>query len=107
MGITPVNTVKTVTTAGTRVQLTTSTIHAPIIYFEGLKTNTGYIYVGLSDVSSTQYITCLSAGEGLTLSPDGVGNVRPVSGEINLSSIWFDSSVSGEKVMITYIQRVG
>ena len=48
--------------------------------------NTGYIYIGGSDVSSTVYGVRLSAGDSVTI---------PIS---NLNLIYFDASVSGEGI---------
>jgi hypothetical protein len=108
MAVTPVHATKTVTTATTRVQSTTTTTILPSsVYFEALGTNTGYIYVGLVTVSSTAYITRLSAGQGYTLTADSNNSGRAGGTGIQLSAIWFDSSVSGEKVQMTYMDKQG
>ena len=61
MSITPVLLVKTVTTAGTQIQVTTDTDIKPIaVYFEALASNTGQIYIGDADVSSTNYMARLT-----------------------------------------------
>lgn len=103
MGVKPKVASKTVTTAGTRVQLTTSALLAPSFYIEALGTNTGFIYVGDSSVSSTLYMARLSAGQGFSLS--GVSEGRGIGGEISLSTIWIDSSVNGEKALWSYLDR--
>lgn len=107
MGVKPVNETKTVTTAGTRVQVTTneSTL-ASSIYFEALKTNSGNIYVGISDVSSTKYIACLAAGEGINISTDTHGG-RSGGVDLALDSFYVDSSVNGEKCQVSYLQKTG
>lgn len=108
MAVTPVNSTLTVTTAGTRVQCTLDTSIKPTsIYFEALGTNTGYIYVGLVTVSSTVYIARLSAGAGFPLKSDSSGNARIGGVDIQLSNLYVDSSVNGEKVQMTYLYRVG
>lgn len=108
MALTPTHTTLTVTTAGTRVQCTADTGERPTaIYFEAAKTNTGNIYIGLVTVSSTVYITCLPAGEGFTLSSPRVGNYRSGSAGIQLSDIYVDASVSGEKVQMSYLYSQG
>lgn len=104
MAVSPTNETKTVTTAGTRVRMTTTSTYVISVYIEALKTNTGVIYVGGSDVSSTKYIAALSAGVGFGISTDARGRL---GGEFELSSLWFDSSVSAEKVQVTYLQRTG
>lgn len=109
MGIAPVNASKTVATAGTRVQFTTSAIYCTSIYVEALGGNTGYIYVGGSNVSSTVYIARLGAGQGITFAIDGDPKASAATGgnEYNLNFLYLDSSVSGEKALVTYQQRVG
>lgn len=108
MGIAPVNASKTVTTAGTRVQFTTSNIYCTSIYVEALSSNTGNIYVGTSSVSSTVYIAKLAAGQGFSMTTDNHSAGSSSGGsEYNLSFLYFDSAVSGEKVLVTYQQRVG
>ena len=80
---------KTVTTAGTAVQLvTTSTRCNGPLMVKALTANTGYIYVGTvsGDVASTNGYE-LDAGE-----------VAPFNYVGDLQSIWIDSSVNGEGV---------
>ena len=103
----PVNAALTVTTAGTRVQATaTTTIVPSSVYFEALGTNTGYIYVGVVTVSATVYITRLSAGQGFYINADGANGRIGLTG-IQLSSLYVDSSVNGEKVQMTYQYPIG
>lgn len=104
MAITPINSTKAVTTAGTRVALTANTAIKPAsIYIEAKAANTGYIYVGVDTVSSTQYITRLAAGEGLELaSPDPSNRMG-----IQVSSIYIDSSVNAEGVNFSYLYPTG
>lgn len=77
----------TVTTAGTAVQMTS--VRGTAFAIQALPTNTGYMYIGsdstnLDVASTTGYI--LGAGGSLALACD------------NLSEIWVDASVNGEKV---------
>jgi len=78
---------KTVTTAGTRVALASSQAVRSVC-IKALQTNGGYIYVGDTSTSSTTGFQLLA---GDTISLDIA----------NLSTIYIDSSVSGEGV--TYI----
>lgn len=80
----PVNNQKTVTTAGTAVQLQTNTLKVGVIV-QALSTNTGLIYVGSSSVS---------AANGFELQPGQATSV----GAANTNSIWLDASVNGDKV---------
>jgi hypothetical protein len=109
MAITPVNASLTNTTAGTRTQVVSDTDIKPTsVYFEALASNTGFIYVGLSTVSSTVYIVRLSAGQGFSLQADGIGGRGRLGGiGIQLSNLYIDSSVSGEKVLVTYQYPIG
>jgi hypothetical protein len=108
MAVTPVHTTLTVTTAGTRVQATTDADYKPSsIYFEALGTNTGFIYIGLVTVSSTVYIARLAAGASFSFSSDDEGSSRSGGSGIQLSSLYVDSSVNGEKIQMTYQYRQG
>ena len=108
MAITPVNASKTVTTAGTRVQIEPSnSIEPSSVYIEALASNTGYIYVGVATVSSTVYMSRLAAGEGLSITVNGGANFRAGGQGIQLSSIYIDSSVNGEKALLTYMNHEG
>jgi hypothetical protein len=103
MAITPIHATLTVTTAGTRVQANTDTDLKPhSIYIEASGANTGFIYVGLVTVTSAIYFTRLAAGEGFSLAAEGTAR----SG-IQLSSIYIDSSVNGEKAQLTYLYSTG
>lgn len=75
---------KTVTTAGTRVRL--DDIPAGEVTVIALKGNTGSIFVGGSDVSSTVFGVELQANEAFTF------NVN------NANLIYIDASVNGEGV---------
>lgn len=112
MAVTPVLITKTVTTAGTRVQVTSDTdIKPSAVYFEALGSNTGQIYIGNSVVSSTVYFARLpipstsSAPSWSIGTVDGAG--RAGGTELQLSNFWIDSSVNGEGVQITYVYEIG
>ncbi len=111
MAVTPVLLTKTVTTAGTRVQVTATTTIKPVaVYFEAFGTNTGVIYIGSSAVSSTVYFarlpvpsTAASPSWSIAGSPGGrVGGTG-----LQLSDFYVDASVSGDKVQITYVYEIG
>lgn len=102
--VTPIHTTKTVTTAGTRIQAVTSTNILPsTVYFEAAAANTGFIYIGLVTVTSTIYMARLSAGQSWSISSDVTSQQRTGSTGIQLSSLYIDSSVNGEKVQMTYV----
>lgn len=112
MAITPKQVTVTVTTAGTRVQVTTDTAIRPhAVYFEALSSNTGQIYIGDVLVSSTVYMARLtipsttSAPSWQISSPAGAGHAGGTG--IQLSNMYIDSSVNGEKVQVTYVYNTG
>jgi hypothetical protein len=110
MAVTPIHATKTVTTAGTRVQVETDTAIRPsTVYFEAAAANTGLIYVGLVTVTSLIYIARLEASQGFFLSVDGAGglNYRTGGQGLQLSSLYIDSSVNAEKVQMTYMHATG
>jgi hypothetical protein len=81
---------QTVTTAGTRVRLVAASLKVKSVTLVGRSTNTGRIYVGGDDVASTTN-EGLGADDNLTLT-------TPEKHYIDLTEIFVDSSVSGEKV---------
>ncbi len=76
--------IQIVTTAGARVQLPSITCREVTLI--ALKDNTGSIYVGGNNVSSSVYGAELQAKDSLTLTVD------------NANLIWLDCSVSGEGI---------
>jgi hypothetical protein len=83
------NGVTTVTTAGTEVALASST-SIKSVTVKALSTNTGFIYVGSSSVSSANGFE-LSSSETVSIDID------------NLSKVYIDSSVNGEGVSYIYL----
>lgn len=75
--------VTAVTTAGTRVQLASNAIEGAVL--QAPSTNTGIIYVGASNVSSTVYGAELQPGQATGLAID------------NANKVWIDASVNGDK----------
>jgi hypothetical protein len=108
MAIVPVMVEKTVTTAGTRVQVSTSTVYVSSIFCETPRGNTGYIYIGGSAVSSTVFFHEFAIGKDTwSMTSPLAGDGRVPVNAINLSDLWIDSSVNGEKVKITYLPVQG
>lgn len=75
----------TVTTAGTRVQLASNTLAIGAI-LEAPSTNTGLVYIGGADVSSTVYGAELQPGQSTSVAVS------------NTNLIYIDASVSGNKL---------
>ncbi len=90
----------TVTTAGTRVVLSATTLWCNSIIVQADTANTGYVYIGDSSVASTNGIA-LAAGESysITISVNGRND------EIDLGLLYADTSVNSNKVRVAVIQR--
>ena len=100
---------KTVTTAGTIIQLTSGTLNVNGFFVEALPGNTGYIYVGLSTLVASTLVGCLfiigkppaTAGPGPIPFYFIQSNVSMAP--LDLSTIYLDASVNGEGALISYI----
>ena len=80
---------KTVTTAGSRVQLSSISIPCKKLTIQGLSSNTGAIYIGDSTVASSNGIF-VYATQMYQLTPS------------NLNLVYLDSAVNGEGVIYLY-----
>lgn len=89
---------KTVTTAGTRVQLSSTALLVRSFTVCAKTANTGHIYYGGATVDSTNGVD-LSAGDCTGWAP-----VAATGGSTayDLSSAYIDASVNGEGVNVTY-----
>lgn len=92
---------KTVTTAGTRVQLTTTSTPAIDVVFQAHSSNTNGVYIGDASVANNQ---------GIRLTPGEIMSINEVmSGrrgdEWDLSDFWFDADANGNKVRVAYVKR--
>lgn len=72
--------------AGTGLQISSTSYPCHEVTIIALRTNTGYVYIGGSDVSSTVYGAELTAGDSITLAVN------------DLNLVYFDTSVSGEGI---------
>lgn len=89
----------TVTTAGTRVQVTATSTLCESILFQGHPSNTGKVYVGDSNVSATRG-TSLDAKIGYTVASNPKGDGSHL---FDLSDYWVDAQTNGEKVKVSYV----
>ena len=94
----------TVAAAGTEERLTDSGIRVPAVILQAIRGNTGYVYVGDNQVSSTNYGIDLGAGDPVTISSEDFGMGKA---DISLKDIWLDVSVSGDGVSVFYLEMVG
>lgn len=93
----PVSIAKAVTTAGTRVPLSATSLMVTRFTVQALFGNTGRIYVGGSTVASTNGIS-LDAKQMLAVDPQKKGP----SEKTDLANWYIDSSVNLEGVSIMY-----
>lgn len=93
----------TVTTAGTRVQVSATPTPITSVVIQADPDNTGYIFVGDDAVAIGQASAALEPGRAWTISPDASG--REGQEEYVLSDFYVDSSVNGNKVYVSYIKR--
>ena len=94
---------KFVTTAGTREQLTTNERHVTDLLIQAEIDNTGYVYVGNNQVSSSNYMALLVAGASLSLDSADLGSG---DAKIDPSEIWLDVSVSTDGVLVGFMEQV-
>lgn len=87
---------KTVTTAATRIQLSTTTQPFRLAIIQALPGNGGTIYIGDSAVSSTVYGISLTAGASIAVGSSGND---PTFDFINF---YADTSNSGDKISVLY-----
>lgn len=93
---------KTVAAAGTRERLTTAALRQPSIVIQALAGNTNAIFLGGSNVSSTQYFVRLAANNSVTLTAAEFGQA---GAQIDLNSIWIDVTTNAEGVNVGYMER--
>lgn len=90
----------TVTLAGTRVQVTSSSIGCGGIIFQASSSNSGKVYIGDSTVTSSNGIA-LGPGESFTVAGHSLdGNM---DSELILSDYWVDADTNGNSVRVHYL----
>lgn len=94
---------KVVTTAGTQVRLSDTSVEVLAASIQVESDNTGIIVVGGPTVSVTDYGSYLpipTAGA----TPPAFNLARPDKGNLDLMDVWIDSSVNGDGVAVSYIE---
>jgi len=90
---------RTVTAAGTEVQLTAATVNNVVkAWVTCPAANTGSIYIGDASVSTTRGIEVPRA---TTLVLDCFGTEL-----LDLNNMWVDAATSGDDFQVTYLERV-
>ncbi len=101
MGVTTIAD-KAVTTAGTRVRLSATSLEVKNITIQWDPSNTGVIYVGDANVAAGQGLVLSSTNTAITLSVDEAeGDEDNVF--IDLTDIWIDSATNGDQVKLAYV----
>lgn len=98
---TKILTAVTISSAGTRQQITTSNIAAMSVIIQADSLNTGKIYIGDSTVTSSNGIE-LSAGDSFILNPEFLGER-----EVTLSDIYVDTETNDNIARIQYLTSRG
>jgi hypothetical protein len=91
----------TVTTAGTRVQVNSTTLYTPSLLIQADPQNSGYLYVGNSEVADDNFIAALAPGESLRWERDPGKAVE----EVDLSDYYLDSASDGNIGAVSYPAR--
>jgi hypothetical protein len=92
-----------VTTSGTEVQVSSTPLYASTVIFSCPAANTGAIYIGDVNVSTTRGIE-VAKGVNLAITADMLG--RPGGTEFDLSDLYVDAATNGDKVNISYVKLV-
>lgn len=88
--------------AGTRVRVSSTEVLTPSIIITAAHGNSGNIYVGDANVSSTQYAVVLAAKSSYVLeAPKTRNHVE----DLSLSDIYVDAATSGDDVRVAYLVR--
>jgi hypothetical protein len=92
---------KTVTTAGTRVALSTTQVWARGLQISAPAANAGVVYIGDITVAASNGLS-LAAGSSVSLAAlfKDIDNMIA----LNLASIYVDSATNGDKVTLVYLE---
>lgn len=97
-----VSEVKTVTTAGTRVALSSSQIFIRNLVIQANPLNSGNIFVGGSNVASTNGVILTPGASFQIEAPEmGMGGAD----DLDLSDIYIDSAQNNDTVRIAYLKH--
>jgi len=111
-----VTTLATITVGTTAVQATSTAGQlVASVYIEADSGNTGTIYVGDSNVSTTRYmgaLTVVGSGTAQGTNIKGMWITAPMperagASSLQLGSIYFVASAASQKVHVTYLDRMG
>lgn len=89
------------TVAGTRQQVSATSIRCTTVIFSAKKANLGKLYIGDSSVSATRGVE-LEAGESVAFTADQNGRDGD---EFDLSDFWFDGGTTGDDLGVAYVKN--
>jgi len=92
---------KNVATAGTRVQLSSSAIYAKKVFIVASTSNAGLIYIGGSDVSSTNGFPLANTAPGNRVDLGDL-TIGGSSEAWDLSQVYVDAANNDEDVFVLY-----
>lgn len=93
---------KTIASSSVRERLTTANLMVPAVLITAEVSNTGRIYIGDNQVSSTRYGADLGAGDSITLSAVELGWA---DAKMALKDIWLIPSVATDGVSAMFLER--
>lgn len=91
----------TVTTAGTPVRLSATSVIVAGLAIRAEANNAGTILLGNSDVT-TAYGAKLNAGDAIDIAGP---NIRGIEEELDLKDIWIDATANNCSVTVLYLTR--
>jgi hypothetical protein len=99
---------KTVASAGTPERLTATRTPAQSVLIQVVTTNTGDMYIGTSasmdPTDGTDMVAVLSNPTADAQPPSFSLTANDAANGIDLSEIWIDSEISGEEVLVSYLE---
>ncbi len=102
MYLRPYSIMRNLGTCAVVIPLTGNAIKTPGVAITAARANTGYVYIGTSNVASTDYIADLGAGDQVVLTAEQFGWANA---EINLGEIFAVGDTTGT-VSVAWLGRV-
>jgi hypothetical protein len=92
----------TVSSSGTPVPLSSSSVRTAACHIQADPSNTGVIYVGGVNLDATHRGVVLSPDRGTEITGP---HIRGIEEEFDLSEVYIDAATSGDKVIVSYFER--
>lgn len=98
---------KTVATAGTPLQVTATRTPAHTVFIQQVAGNTGVMHIGTSasmdPATGIDMVASLVIPSAAAL-PSWSAAVSQAANGMDLTELWIDAGVSGDKVLISYVE---